>query len=296
MDKISVIAISPHCSPLLNECLRALENQLGNNEAEIIVVSRSQNGAAEHVKKEFPRIKFLQSSERLGIPQLRALGMSHATGDIIAITEDCCVPCENWFEEIRKAHRLGYGAVGGAIEKGSSDKIVNWGVYLCEYSQAMPPIAACEVSGVPGNNASYKREVLELVDESIIRDYWEFFLHEELRRQNVKFLSVPAMVVVKKKEFSFLYFLTQRFYYSRSFAGMRTTRIPASRRILGVLMSPLMPLLMTWRIAQQVHQKKRYYKEFFMSLPLLAIFMISYAVGEFVGYLFGPGKSLSEVE
>jgi glycosyltransferase involved in cell wall biosynthesis len=297
MDKISVISVSLHGSPLLDESLHALEKQRGAGEdAEIIVVSYSQNGTVEHIKKQFPRIKFLQPSERLGIPQLRALGMSHATGDIIAITEDCCVPGENWFEEIRKAHGLGYEVVGGAIEKGSANKIVNWAVYLCEYSQAMLPIPSGEVAGVAGNNASYKREVLDKVDESIKRDYWEFFLHEELRKQKVKFLSAPAMVVVKKKEFNFLYFLTQRFHYSRSFAGMRRTRISASRRILCVLISPLLPLLMTWRIAQQVHQKKRYYKEFFMSLPLLTIFMISYAAGEFVGYLFGPGKSLSKVE
>ncbi len=296
MDKISVVTIALHGSPLLEESLRALAKQQGDGDAEIIVVSCPQNAPAEHVKKEFSRVKFLQSSERLGIPQLRAVGMSRATGNIIAITEDCCIPSENWFEEIRKAHKLGYGAAGGSIEKGSSNKIVNWAVYLCEYSEAMPPIPAGEVAGIPGNNASYKREVLEQVDESIRKDYWEFFLHEELRRQNVKLLSVPAMVVVKKKEFSFLYFLTQRFYYSRSFAGMRRTRIPTSRRLLSVLISPLIPFLMTWRIAQQVHQKKRHYKAFLMSLPLLTIFMVSYAAGEFVGYLVGPGDSLSKVE
>ncbi|MGH9971062.1 MAG: glycosyltransferase [Pyrinomonadaceae bacterium] len=296
MNKISVITIALHGSPLLEESLRALEKQQGDGDAEIIVVSCPQNGPAEHIKKEFSRIKFLQSSERLGIPQLRALGMSHATGDIIAITEDCCIPSENWSEQIRKAHRLGYGAAGGPIEKGSSNKIVNWAVYLCEYSHAMPPIHAGEVTGIAGNNASYKREALEQVDESIRNDYWEFFLHEELRKQSVRFLSVPAMVVVKKKEFSFLYFLAQRFHYSRSFAGMRRTRIPASRRLLSVVISPLIPFLMTWRIAQQVHQKKRHHREFLMSLPLLAIFMVSYAAGEFVGYLVGPGDSLSKVE
>ncbi len=296
MDRISVVTVAVHGSPLLEESLRALAKQQGVGDAEIIVVSCPQNAPAEHVKKEFSGVRFLQSSERLGIPQLRALGMSRATGDIIAITEDCCIPSENWFEEIRKAHKLGYGAVGGSIEKGSSNKIVNWAVYLCEYSHAMPPIPAGEVAGIAGNNASYKREVLEQVDESIRKDYWEFFLHEELRKQGVKFLSVPAMVVVKKKEFSFLYFLNQRFCYSRSFAGMRRTRIPTSRRLLSVLISPLMPLLVTWRIAQQVHKKKRYYKEFVLSLPLLAIFMAGYAAGEFVGYLFGPGESLSKVE
>jgi hypothetical protein len=42
--------------------------------------------------------------------------------------------------------------------------------------------------------------------------------------------------------------------------------------------------------------KKRHVKEFLIALPLLSIFMISYAFGEFVGYLFGPGQSLLKVE
>ena len=296
MDKISVINVSLLGSPLLDESLRALGRQHGNGNAEIIVVSGPQNVPGEKLKQEFPQVKFLQSPGRLGIPQLRALGMTQATGNIIAITEDCCIPRENWFEEIKKAHSQGYGVAGGTIEKGSSNKIVNWAVYLCEYSYSMPPLGAGEVAGVAGNNAAYKRELLDKVDENIKRDYWEYFLHEELRKAGVKFLSVPAMLVSKKKEFRFLYFLTQRFHYSRSFAGMRRNRIPASRRLLAALGSPLLPFLMTGRIAQQVHRKQRYYKQFLMSLPLLMIFMVSYAMGEFVGYLFGAGDSLSKVE
>ncbi|MDQ3255804.1 MAG: glycosyltransferase [Acidobacteriota bacterium] len=281
---------------MIDECLRALEDQRGDFDAEIIVVSCCGNSTSEHIKRNFPRVKLIQLSERLGIPQLRAVGMSHATGDIIAITEDCCIPCENWFEEIIKAHRSGYDAVGGPIENGSTNRILNWAVYLCEYSYMMLPITYSEVSSIAGNNSSYKRETLDMVDESIKRDYWEFFLHQELRKLDVKFLTVPAIVVVKKKEFTFLYFLTQRFHFSRSFAGMRSRLISPSRRAISALFSPALPFLMTWRIAQQVFQKKRYYKEFLLSLPLLAIFMVSYAAGEFTGYVFGSGKSLEKVE
>lgn len=293
---ISVIVVSVSNLPSIDECLQALERQKGDFDAEIILVCCSENRSSEHIRKNFPRVKLIQLSERLGIPQLRALGMSHSTGDIIAITEDCCIPRENWFEEIIKAHGAGYDAVGGAIENGSADRIVNWAVYLCEYSHMMLPVPSGEVGGIAGNNSSYKRQTLDKVDESIKRDYWEFFLHQELRKLDVKLLSVPAIVVLKKKEFTFLYFLTQRFHFSRSFAGMRSRLISPSRRAISALISPALPFLMTWRIAQQVFIKKRYYKEFLFSLPLLAIFMVSYAAGEFTGYAFGSGKSLEKVE
>ncbi len=295
MSKLSVIVVSLHELSLLDECLWAVERQRGDD-AEIIVVRYCQNGSAEQIRKNFPRVKLLQPSERLGIPQLRALGYAQATGDIIAVTEDCCIPDENWFEEINKAHQSGYDAVGGAVENASRNRLINWAVYLCEYSHSMLPIPRGEVGGLAGNNSSYKRETLNLVEESTRKNYWEYFLQQELSKLNVKFLSVPTIIVRKKKEFTFLYFLSQRFHYSRSFAGMRSSRMSPLRRILAAMLSPALPLIMTWRIAQQVLRKKRYVKEFVLSLPLLTIFMVSYAAGEFTGYLFGAGESLSKVE
>ncbi len=294
--KISVIVISLRGMPVIDECLRALHEQQGDFDYEIIVVSPGINGALEHIEKNFPRVKVLHSFGRLGIPQLRDLGISNASGDFVAITEDCCIPSENWLEEIIKAHRSGYDVVGGAIENGSSNRAVNWAAYICEYSQMMLPVPDGEVGGLAGNNSSYKREIFNKVDESIKKDYWEYFLHQELKKFEIKILSVPTIVVLKKKEFSFVYFLKQRFHFSRSFAGMRSRLIPPSRRIISAAFSPALPFLMTWRITKQVFQKNRHVGKFVLSLPLLSIFMISYAAGELTGYLFGAGKSLEKVE
>jgi hypothetical protein len=77
---------------------------------------------------------------------------------------------------------------------------------------------------------------------------------------------------------------------------MRRARTSIPKRLFYVVCSPLLPALILWRISQQVLHKKRHIREFFLSLPLLSIFMVSYAVGEFVGYLFGGGHSLLKVE
>ena len=296
MPKISVIIACVNGLPWIDECLAALEKQQGSIESEIIVANCCKDGTSHHIKEKFPGVKLLDFSERLTIPELRSTGISQATGDIIAITEDHCNVSEDWFQEILKAHDSEYGAIGGTVINGSVDRITDWAVYLCEYSHVMPPIPSGEVGGIAGNNASYKREVLDRVDESIKRNYWEFFLHEELKKAGVKFLSEPALIVYHKKEFGFLYFLAQRFHYSRSFAGMRRSKAPISKRVLYVLFSPLLPFLLTWRIARQVFGKKRHRKQFLLSIPLLLAFMVSYTLGELVGYLFGSGKSLAKVE
>lgn len=296
MAKISVIVVSLIGMPVLEECLRALNNQQGNVDCEIIVVSRGVNSAFRQVIESFPSVRLLQPSQRLGVPQLRALGISNACGDFVAITEDCCIPTENWLEEIIKAHESGYDVVGGAIENGSSDRLVNLAAYVFEYSQMMLPILDGEVSGLAGNNTSYKREIFNKVDESIRNDYWEYFLHREFEKRKIRMLSVPTIVVRKTKEFSFAYFVKQRFHFSRSFAGMRSRLILPSRRLIYIAFLPVLPFLMMWRISKQVLQKKRYIWKFVLSLPLLSIFTISCAAGELTGFLFGEGTSSEKVE
>ena len=294
--KLSVVIACVNGLPSIAECLTALRSQRSADEAEVVVACRCTGGTPDYIERHFPWVILPRFDERLSIPKLRALGVARSSGDIITITEDHCIAAENWFEEIIKAHDSDYTAIGGAVENGSVSRITDWAVYLCEYSDLMAPIPDGEVDGIAGNNASYKREVLEKVDDEVMSNFWEFFLHEEMRHSGVKFLSVPGIVVFHKKEFGFLYFLAQRFHYSRSFVGMRAARLSTAKRMFYVFASPLLPPLMMWRIIRSVLRKKRRYKEFLLSLPLLATFMVSYGIGEFTGYLAGGGNSLAKVE
>lgn len=296
MPKISIVVTAVNGAGAIDRCLKALENQQGDVDTEIIVVGGDREETADRLRRNFPRIKFIHYSERLSIPELRALGAAQATGEIIVVTEDRCVAAENWLVEISRAHTRGYPVVGGTIEPDGIEGILNWAVYLCEYSGLMLPIPEGETSGVAGNNASYRREVLARADVEAKKNCWEFFLHEELQQAGIKFLCAPTVVVRKNIDFGFLYFLGQRFHYSRSFAGMRRAKMTAPRRAIYAVLAPALPMLMLWRIAQQVFRKRRYRKKFLLALPLLSAFMFSYAAGEFAGYLFGMGTSLLKVE
>ena len=293
---ISVIVVSVHGSSHLDECLEALHEQEGEFESEIIVVMPYRNDAVVRVERKFPNVKVFTSPSRMGIPQLRAIGLSNAAGETVAITEDYCVPARNWCMEIVRAHEHGYDVVGGAIENGSSDTLVNWAAFFCEYSERMMPVQDGNSGSLAGNNSSYKRNIFERIDESLVQNYWEYFLHRELKRLEVKMRSVPTIVVYKKKEHLFTPFMRQRFHFSRSFAGMRGSLMPLPRRVFYAVSCPILPLLMTWRIAREVIRKKRFVYKFVKSLPLLSLFMVSYAGGEASGYLFGAGSSLEKVE
>lgn len=296
MPKFSVIIPSVNGLPTIAECLRALKRQKGDVDFEIIVVDRTQDKTPAYIRLNFPEVKLIELDKPLGIPQMRALAMTLARGRYLAIIEDHCIVPENWLEEIAKAHEFGYEVIGGAIENGSTRRLIDWAVFLCEYSSFMPPISSGETDFVTGNNTSYKSSVMEKIDETVKKHYWEYFLQEEIREKGIKLINVPAIVVSHKKEFGFFYFLTQRFHYSRSFAAMRKRKSSVSKQIVFLFYVPFLPVHQTWRIAANVWRKKRNYREFLLSLPLLLIFMSSYALGEFTGYLFGSGRSLQKVE
>ncbi|MGI9036146.1 MAG: glycosyltransferase [Pyrinomonadaceae bacterium] len=296
MPKFSVIVPSVNGLPTIGECLTALERQKCNFDYEIIVADRTQNGTAEYIRENFPDVKLIKLSAPRGIPEMRFTAMKQARGEFLAFTEDHCLAPENWLAQIAEAHESGYEVIGGAVENASRKRLIDRAVFLCEYSAFMPPIAGGETEIVTGNNTSFKRSALEKLDESLLKNYWEYFLLAELKRDGVKFFSVSSLVVNHKKNFGFLYFLAQRFHYSRSFAWMRKRKSAFPEQILHLLYTPFLPFHQTWKIFQNVRRKNRNQRDFFLSLPLLLVFMTSYALGELIGNLFGAGKSLSKVE
>lgn len=296
MPKFSVIIASVNGLPTIAECLSAIENQQGEHDAEIIVVDSTTDGTDKYIEANFPQVKLIKSVEKVGVPELRAIGMKQASGEFLVITEDHCIAPENWFSQFQTAHEKGYAVVGGAVENACRESLTDWATFLCEYSSFMPPINAGETEFVAGNNVSYQRTAIEKIDDDIKKNYWEYFMQTELRRMNINFFAVPSIIISHKKEFGFFYFLSQRFHYSRSFAAMRRRKSSVSQQIIYILYAPIAPFHLTWRIVQNVLRKKRNQRELLLSLPMLFVFMLVYAFGEFVGQIFGSGNSLSKVE
>lgn len=296
MPKLSVIIASVNGLPTIAECVTALSQQECNFDFEIIIADRTNDNTAEHLREYFPFVNLIRVFEPTGIPQMRALAMSRASGEFLVVTEDHCIAPRNWLAEIVKAHESGYEVVGGAVENACRASLVDRAAFLCEYSHFMPPIVEGETEFVTGNNTSYKHSQIKKVDDSLLKNYWEYFLQKELRQMGVKFLSVPTLVVSHKKEFGFSYFLKQRFHYSRSFAAMRKGKSSFPKQILYLIYMPILPFHLTWRIFRNVMRKGYSYGEFFLTLPLLMIFMSSYALGEFIGQIFGAGDSLLKVD
>jgi hypothetical protein len=293
--RISVVIASVNGLGCLVECLERLEALPERDRMEIIVLDRRTDETAKVVAERFPRVVLFQGLAGMSIPELRWQGMRAAAGEIIAVIEDHCMVTPHWASEILQNMGSEYGVVGGPVENGSRDRLLDWAFFLAEYGPCMPPLAGGETESVPGNNAAYRRRVLPL-EESVWAGLWESFLQKELRKRGVRIFLSPAMLVYHKKSFRLTEMLGQRFLYSRSFAAMRASGMtPAGRLLYGLLSIPL-PGLLLWRMFRCLQRKQRNMREFLLGLPVICLFVVCWAAGEMAGYLAGAGDSLRRVE
>lgn len=295
---VSIVIASVNGMPELGECLAHLVNQQGGHPYEVIVVDRCGAPLPALIQQGFPQpqVRVIEAPAGTSIPKLRAIGMAEARGKAIAILEDHCNVNPRWFETIARLLSQGVEAMGGPVRNGAVERLTDWAVFFVEYARFMPPVKPGEIDAIAGSSAVYDRAMLGRLGPELKNEVWEHFLHARMRELGVKFVSDPGLEVEHKKEFPFGYFMSQRYHYSRSFAGMRLHGAPLAKRIAYAGATVLLPPLLLWRMARILLGKGGQLGRFVMALPLLLAFMASYAWGEAVGALAGPGNSLAEVE
>ena len=110
--RFSVIVCTRNGSRTLEECLVSLEN-LRYPQFEIIVVDDGSTDASRQIIQSHPNIRYL-FQEPAGLSIARNTGANHATGEILAYTDDDCVVDRDWLTYLAVAFRNPqYAAVGG---------------------------------------------------------------------------------------------------------------------------------------------------------------------------------------
>lgn len=292
--QLSVIIPSFNSLSILKQCLTALAPQIQDGQVEILVIRSQSNQSNEYqiLQKQFHQMRWLSAREGETVPKMRLLGITHSKGVIIALLEDDCIVCLNWCLSIIKAHQSHDGAIGGAVEPSAYLKGLDWGIYFCEYACFMQPFEGI-VQVLPGNNVSYKRTTLnQLLEKNPCNEgFYEVFTHLALQQFGQGLKADSTLIVHNCNSWEFTNISTVPFHHGRGFAGMRFVNQPR-KRILFIGLTLILPFIKMSRIIKLVLIRKRYVFELIRAIPYIFIFSISWSLGEFVGYLFGTGKSL----
>ncbi len=292
---ISVVIASIVGAPFIDECLDSLELQAGKCGAEVIVVACGTAEFAARIADKFPWVRVIHCAERETVPDLRRHGVEKASGEIVAIIEEHCVAAADWLEQALKAFAGGdFDVVGGPIAPDNYARLRDWVMYFCEYNGCLPPWQEGGAHGLGTASSAYSRALLLQYTEEMKAGFWESGLYPRLLKDGVRFHAAASMIVYKCGPYNYNYYLRQRYWISRAYAGTR--RLGVFPKAVYLVAAPLLPLLLLARIAVRVLQKNCHLVKFVLSLPLLAPLMIVYVAGEIVGYLAGPGNALLNVE
>lgn len=292
--ELSVVVPSVNGLSDLLGCLQALESQ-DDARLEVLVVDRLGEAVRKTVREKHPRVRLIGVPEGTTIPQMRAIAFAEARGACVAVIEDHVIVPRDWARRLLDAQAKTAAVVGGAVENAATERLVDWAAFLCEYSHCIPPLPAGPAEWLTGNNVVYPRSILERHREVIEEGKWENHLHEALKRSGVPLVCVPEITVGHKKHYTVGEYLSQRYLYARSYAGARVTGQPLPKRVAYGLAAFALPPLLFYRTLTRVVSKGRHRAELVRSLPLLALFVTSWALGEVVGYWAGPGDSLGKV-
>jgi glycosyltransferase involved in cell wall biosynthesis len=295
--RVSVVIASLVGTPFIDECLASLERQAAELEAEVIVVACGPPEYTEGIARKVPWVRVIHRAERETVPELRKRGVEEASGEVIAIIEEHCVAAPDWLVRALDAHACGkFGVVGGPVVDNAYTRLRDWVVYFIEYNNSLPPWRDGEEHELNGANIAYTRGVLLKYREFLSGGYWEASLHPRLMAGGVKFRAAPEMLVHHRGPFDYGYYLRQRYWFSRAYAGARSQHLPASRKMVYLVAAPLAPFLLLARMAARVLARRCRVKKFALSIPLLIPALFAYVAGECMGYLAGPGEALSKVE
>jgi hypothetical protein len=178
-------------------------------------------------------------------------------------------------------------AVGGAVEC-DGERLLQWAVYYCDFGRYQNPLPEGPAEFVSDSNVAYRREALERVAPAWNDDYHETAVHWALLAAGFELRQTPRVVVWQRRRgLGVAAALRERFVWAKSFAGTRARLEGPARRALYAALSPLLPFVLTGRLARRSLLRGPSRGRFLAALPLVFLLQSSWALGELAGYVAG---------
>ncbi len=221
----------------------------------------------------------------------RAAGIRAAAAPVVVVGETHAYPHPGWAEALLAAHAGPWAAVVPGFGNANPDSSVSWAAFLCDYAEWLRGLPPRELVRIPTHNTAYKRSallglgprldaVVTIGDELVVR----------LRAAGGRFGFHPA-AAVDHTNLSFARpWLEERYAGGVLVAHQRAAIWSWRRRLVYALGSPLIALVLLWRIRHGVAAARRAGSVPVATYPWLVVGMVARAAGELVGYAGGSAR------
>ena len=286
---------------LLAGCLEAFARQVDPPRLEIIVSHLPDVEGLDALKARYPSVAFLPVLDAKGPAEtgggrehhdvLRARAVARARGGLIALLEDHARPDPRWCANIVRAHKESYACIGGAMGN-IIDRPLNWAVYFCDFGRYQNPLPEGDAHFASDANVSYKRAALEKVREAWADAFREVIVNGALIAQGEKVVLRRDILVNQcRAGLRFGPAMRERFIWGRSYSATRNASLSLPRRLALAALSPILPAVLTFRLARTAVERRRHFGKFLVALPLIVILLASWSAGEGIGYIAGVRRT-----
>jgi hypothetical protein len=256
----------------------------------LIVARDDDDEGLSAIADAYPSVRVVPVKRGATIPELRGAGMREATGDIVMLTEDHCVPGPRWVEELCLGVDNVAEIAGGGMDNAQRKRAVDWAAYFSEYG--LFATTRSDTDGamqLTGANVAYHRSIVGDVVAWASAGEWENVAHERLRARGSSLHFVDSAPVYQNKSYEFWDFCRDRYEHGRDYARTRLVEQPGARRWLLTAVTPLLPVVILSRVARAAAPTR--WGAFLKALPVTLAFVTAWSVGEAVGYIRGPARS-----
>ena len=225
---------------------------------------------------------------------LRARGVGLAGGEIVAITEDHCLPAPDWPVELSAAHRRHPTAVAisGAVTNGSTEDAWDWANFLMTFAEHMPPMSSSNGGARAPSvaNGSVKR-VAAHIPRSPAPGWFELELMPSLLSAGKVARDDGPRVAHIQSHGGRLATLAAHFHNGGASSGLRVAS-PGPRAVFAEGQRLMrLPGRLTRELRGALSPRPALTGSAAAGARVVPIVATAHTAGELVGLLAGPGRS-----
>ena len=297
---VSVVVPTQFAWPAIKPFLDAIHPQLVATRAELVIVDGTVDSSAldrHHACSTLPseQVRIVRSPGS-DVFRMRAEGLVAANGQIVAITEDHCVPDPQYLASVLRAHeQYPEPAVAGAVINGTTRRLVDRVNFLLVHARNQPPRDSLPAPGwVPTpTNISYKRGA---IPTDVPSRGWIETVHNVVLLHANQVVFDDRIVVRHFQSLGWLGTVKHHFHAGRSMGGLARSAIGSrcAQARWALRSTPLLPAYLV-RPIWQVQRTSTGRRAVLPLLPIAAAISAADAVGFACGVLAGPGRSARAV-
>ena len=305
-----------------NRAARALASllaQLPDASLEVLLLDCAPPGAAPPLPgSDHPAVRQVPLPPATLFGAAKAAGVRLAVAPVVAFLEEHCEVAPGWAAALLAAHRGPWAGVGAEVHETidaerlrpaasgrgpglrqppavgrptSASRIVA----LMNYHPWLPPARRAEHDMLPGNNASFKRDLLLAYGdrlEGLLRA--EIVLHTRLRRDGHRLLLEPDAKFAHLDDTRFASVCRSFYLFHRCYGPSRAREFgwTAARRLLYIAATPAIPLYFLVRLLLVLARRRpRLLGAALAASPWMLGTQLAGATGQAAGLLFGIGDA-----